>query len=72
MTDKRRIGYVTKYNKKFDQLTIRPPKGSKDRWRAAAATRGMSLTQLIIATMEKEIAADPVMRAAAEDAEDAE
>lgn len=40
---------------KTDSIQIRAPKGTKDRWKAAAESRGKSLNQLIIDTMEAEI-----------------
>lgn len=40
---------------KTDSIQIRAPKGTKDRWKAAAESRGKSLNQLIIDTVEAEI-----------------
>ena len=41
---------------KTDSIQIRTPKGTKERWKAAATDRGKSLNQFIIDTMESEIA----------------
>ena len=41
---------------KLDCITIRPPKGTKDRWRGAAEAHGQSLTQFILNTVELAIA----------------
>lgn len=41
--------YVKKHQQeKTDTVTIRPPKGSKERWRAAASANGVSLQRFII------------------------
>lgn len=40
------------YQEKLDQLTIRPPKGTKARWTAAAAAQGKSLQRFIIDTVD--------------------
>lgn len=40
---------------KTDDMKLRMPKGTKDRWKAAAEARGISLTQLIIQAVEKDI-----------------
>lgn len=37
---------------KLDQITVRPPKGTKERWRAAADARGLSLQAFIIDAVE--------------------
>jgi predicted HicB family RNase H-like nuclease len=42
-------------NEKRDKLTLNLPKGDKDRYKAYAESRGMSLTQLIVELIEKEI-----------------
>jgi uncharacterized protein (DUF1778 family) len=43
---------------KTDSIQIRTPKGTKERWRNAAASRGKSLNQFIVDTMNKEIEGD--------------
>lgn len=40
---------------KTDSIQIRTPKGTKERWRTAAAERGKSLNQFIVDTMNAEI-----------------
>lgn len=40
---------------KTDSIQIRTPKGTKDRWRAAAAKNGKSLNQFIVDAVEGEI-----------------
>lgn len=40
---------------KTDSIQIRVQKGTKERWKAVAETRGKSLNQMIIDTMESEI-----------------
>lgn len=47
--------YVRKHQEKLDAVTIRPPKGTKDRWRAAATERGLSMQQFIIEAVEAAI-----------------
>jgi uncharacterized protein (DUF1778 family) len=41
---------------KLDGITIRPPKGTKERWRAAAEAQGYkSMTQFIVDAVEAAI-----------------
>ena len=48
--------YVRKHQQeKLDEIKVRPPKGTKDRWRAAADEAGVSLTQFIINAVEAAI-----------------
>lgn len=42
---------------KTDNIQIRAPKGTKDRWRAAADQRGQSLTQFVVEAVEDKIKA---------------
>lgn len=53
--------YVKKHQReKLDDIKIRPPKGTKDRWRAAAEARGYkSMQQFIINTVDAVIADTP-------------
>ena len=45
--------YVRKHQQeKLDEIKVRPQKGTKERWRAAADAEGKSLQQFIIDTME--------------------
>lgn len=45
----------SKYISSQDNITIRTPKGTKDRWKEAAAARDKSLNQLIVDAVEAEI-----------------
>ena len=50
--------YVRKHQQeKLDEIKVRPPKGTKDRWREAADAKGVSLTQFIIDAVEAALAA---------------
>ena len=40
---------------KTDDIRLRVPKGTKERYKKAAEARGMSMTQFILAAVEKEI-----------------
>ena len=40
---------------KTDSIQIRTPKGTKDRWRAAAERQGISLNQFIAEAVEQKI-----------------
>lgn len=42
-------------DEKTDSIRIRTAKGVKDKWKAAAEERSMSLNQFIVETIEKEI-----------------
>ena len=49
--------YVRKHQQgKLDEIKVRPPKGTKDRWRAAADAQGISLQQFIINAVEAAMA----------------
>lgn len=49
--------YARKHQQeKLDQITVRPPKGTKDRWKDAAEAAGMSLSQFVIDAVERAIA----------------
>lgn len=51
--------YVRKHQQeKLDDIRVRPPKGTKDRWKEAAAEQGISLQQFIINAVEAAMAAD--------------
>ena len=51
--------YVKKHiQEKLDEVKIRPPKGTKERWKAAAADAGTSLQKFIIDAVEAAIAAE--------------
>ena len=47
--------YAKKYLKKLDEIKVRVPEGTKDRWKQAAADRDKSLNQLIVDAVEAEI-----------------
>lgn len=42
----------------YDRIEIKPPKGSKDAWKAMAESQGKSLQQYIIDAVERQIAQD--------------
>ena len=44
-----------KYLEKLDEVRIRAEKGTKNRWKNAAANRGKSLNQFVIDAVENEI-----------------
>ena len=49
---------TAKYVKEnYDRIEVKPPKGSKDRWKAAADAEDKSLQQFIIDTVEAVLAA---------------
>lgn len=48
---------VKKYQEKLDEIKVRPPKGTKARWTAAAEVSGKSLQRFIIDAVEAAIAA---------------
>ena len=47
--------YAKKHLAKLDEIKIRTPKGTKDRWKAEAEKRNKSLNQLIVEAVEREI-----------------
>lgn len=50
--------YAKKHiQEKLDEIKVRPQKGTKDRWRAAADAEGKSLQQFIIDAVEAALAA---------------
>ena len=56
--------YAKKYLKKLDEIKVRVPEGTKDRWKQAAADRDKSLNQLIVDAVEQEIKGDWFQRPA--------
>lgn len=55
-----RIAANARYNAKaYDIITIRKPRGTRERWKDAAAARGLSLAALIVEAVEKYIATAP-------------
>lgn len=55
MVDERQKAYARKHLEKLDEIKIRPVKGTKERWRAAADAAGVSLQQFIIQSVEASI-----------------
>ena len=50
--------YIKKHQaEKLDEIKVRPPKGTKERWRAAADALGVSLQRFIIDAVEAAVAA---------------
>ena len=57
-TSERQKAYVKKHQQeKLDEIKIRPPQGTKDRWRAAANAAGISLQRFIIEAVEAAVEA---------------
>lgn len=54
-TSDKQKAYAKKHLEKLDEIKIRPLKGTKARWKAAAEARGKSLTQLIVDAVEAEL-----------------
>ena len=55
---KKQLAYAKKHmQEKLDEIKVRPKKGTKDRWRAAADAEGKSLQQFIIDAVEAALAA---------------
>ena len=44
---------------KLDEIKLRPPKGTKERWSAAAAASGKSLQRFIIDVVEAAVVEKP-------------
>ena len=44
-----------KYLEKLDEVRVRAEKGTKNRWKNAAASRGKSLNQFVVDAVENEI-----------------
>lgn len=44
-----------KYLEKLDEVRVRAEKGTKNRWKNAAASRGKSLNQFVVDAVEHEI-----------------
>lgn len=58
-TDAQKKASIKYLAEKTDSIQIRVPKGQKEVWKSAAAARGLSLNQLLIQLMEREIAKKP-------------
>lgn len=46
---------TNKYLEKFEDIKIRVPKGNRDKYKEYAASKGMSLNNLIIALIEQDM-----------------
>lgn len=46
---------TNKYLEKFEEIKIRVPKGSRDKYKKYAASKGSSLNNLIISLIEEDI-----------------
>jgi len=54
-TEAQKNATIKYLKEKTDSIQIRTPKGTKERWKEAAADRGKSLNQFIVDTVEAEI-----------------
>lgn len=54
-TEAQKKASIKYLREKTDSIQIRTPKGTKERWRAAAESHGKSLNQFIVDTIETEI-----------------
>lgn len=54
-TEAQKNASIKYLKEKTDSIQIRTPKGTKDRWRAAAIKNGKSLNQFIVDAVENEI-----------------
>lgn len=54
-TESQKKASIKYLQEKTDDIRIRTPKGTKEKWKQAAEERGQSLTQFIVDTIEKEI-----------------
>ena len=57
-TDAQKKASIKYLAEKTDSIQIRVPKGDKEVWKNAAAARGLSLNQLLIQLMEREMSKD--------------
>ena len=54
-TDAQKKASIKYLKEKTDSIQIRTPKGTKERWKFAAANRGKSLNQFIVDSVEADI-----------------
>lgn len=54
-TEAQKAASIKYLKEKTDDIRIRTPIGTKERWKTAAKEKEMSLTQFIIEAVEKEI-----------------
>lgn len=51
-TDAQKKASIKYIQEKTDDIRLRTPKGTKERWKQAAEAKDMSLTQFVIETVE--------------------
>lgn len=51
-TDAQKKASIKYIQEKTDDIRVRTPKGTKERWKQAADARGMSLTRFVIEAVE--------------------
>lgn len=56
-TEAQKKASIKYLKEKTDNIQLRVPKGTKDRWRAAADVKGKSLTQFVVDAVECKIKA---------------
>lgn len=56
-TEAQKKASIKYLNEKTDDIRVRAPKGTKDRWKAAAAAQDLSMQQFIINAVEVAVAA---------------
>ncbi len=54
-TDAQKKASIKYIQEKTDDIRIRTPKGTKDRWKQAADERNISLTQFVVEAVENAI-----------------
>lgn len=54
-TDAQKKASIKYLQEKTDDIRLRTPKGTKDRWKEAAAARDISLTQFVVEAVESVI-----------------
>lgn len=54
-TDAQKRATLKYLQDKTDDIRLRLPKGTKERWRAAAEARGKSMTQMVAELVEAEL-----------------
>lgn len=54
-TEAQKNAAIKYMREKTDDIRLRVPKGTKDRWRAAADARGQSMTQFVVEAVEAAI-----------------
>lgn len=54
-SDKQKEHTMNYIKNNLDEIKIRVPKGNKDKYKALAEKKGLSLTQLIVSLLEEEM-----------------